>query len=138
MGDLCTKHLIIELMGKHSNIIFCNDENQIIDSIKHVSALVSSVREVLPGRPYFIPETMHKKDPLTLTVEEFSDSMKTHPYPLYKALYTSFTGLSPVMGTEICFRAGIDPEVDAGSLSELEQLHLYKTMGYLMEDIQNG
>ncbi|MDO5410272.1 MAG: NFACT RNA binding domain-containing protein [Lachnospiraceae bacterium] len=138
MGDLCIKHLIIELMGKHSNIIFCNQDYQIIDSIKHVSALVSSVREVLPGRPYFIPETMHKKDPLTLTEDAFAESMKTHPYPLYKALYTSFTGLSPVMGTEICHRAGISPDVDAGSLSSMELLHLYKTMTYLMEDIKNG
>lgn len=137
MGDLCVKHLIIELMGKHSNIIFCSDTYQIVDSIKHVSAMVSSVREVLPGRAYFIPETMHKKDPLKLTREAFEESMKTHPYPLYKALYTSFTGLSPVMGTEICHRAGISPDVDAGSLSSLELLHLYKTMSYLMEDIQN-
>lgn len=135
MGDLCVKHLIIELMGKHSNIIFCNDELQIIDSIKHVSAMVSSVREVLPGRPYFIPETMHKKDPLTVTEEEFAEAMKTHPYPLYKALYTSFTGLSPVMGSEICHRAGMNPDIDAGSLSPMEQLHLYKTLRYLMEDV---
>ena len=56
MGDLCQKTLVIEIMGKHSNIIFCN-ENTIIDSIKHISGIVSSVREVLPGREYFIPQT---------------------------------------------------------------------------------
>ena len=50
MGDLCRKKLIVELMGKHSNIIFCNDKDLILDSIKHVSANMSSVREVLPGR----------------------------------------------------------------------------------------
>ena len=50
-------------MGKHSNIIFCNDTDMIIDSIKHVPASMSSVREVLPGRQYFIPETQHKKIP---------------------------------------------------------------------------
>ena len=48
MGDLCRKYLIVEIMGKHSNIIFCTDQDQIIDSIKHVSAQMSSVREVLP------------------------------------------------------------------------------------------
>ena len=48
MGDLCRKTLIVEIMGKHSNIIFCDAENRIIDSIKRVSAAVSSVREVLP------------------------------------------------------------------------------------------
>ena len=57
MGDLCQKTLIVELMGKHSNIIFCSSDGTIIDSIKHVSCNVSSVREVLPGRPYFIPHT---------------------------------------------------------------------------------
>ncbi len=50
MGDLCEKTLVIEIMGKHSNIIFCNENNMIIDSIKHISGIVSSVREVLPVR----------------------------------------------------------------------------------------
>ena len=57
MGDVCRKYLIIELMGKHSNIIFCDEKDQIIDSIKHISGLVSSVREVLPGRNYFVTNT---------------------------------------------------------------------------------
>ena len=52
LGDLRQKSLVIEIMGKHSNIIFC-DGTKIVDSIKHVSAAVSSVREVLPGRDYF-------------------------------------------------------------------------------------
>ena len=67
MGDVCRKKLIVEIMGKHSNIIFCQDEEdktKIIDSIKHVSAALSSVREVLPGREYFIPKQADKKNPL--------------------------------------------------------------------------
>ena len=48
LGDLCKKKIIIEIMGKHSNIIFCDDNGMIIDSIKHVSAQMSSIREVLP------------------------------------------------------------------------------------------
>ena len=62
MGDLCHKTLVIELMGKHSNIIFCDEDGTIIDSIKHVSSAVSSLREVLPGRPYFIPATFFISD----------------------------------------------------------------------------
>ena len=57
MGDLRRKFIVIELMGKHSNIIFCDENNVILDSIKHISAQVSSVREVLPGRDYFIPHS---------------------------------------------------------------------------------
>ena len=71
MGDYCRKKLYIELMGKHSNIIFCDENDQIIDSIKHISALVSSVREVLPGRQYFIPNTLDKYDPLTISEDDF-------------------------------------------------------------------
>lgn len=48
LGDLCRKKLIIEIMGKHSNIIFADESGMIIDSIKHISHMVSSVREVLP------------------------------------------------------------------------------------------
>ncbi len=44
LGDLCRKKLIIEIMGKHSNIIFCDDKGTVIDSIKHVSAQMSSVK----------------------------------------------------------------------------------------------
>ena len=55
MGDLKRKKLITEIMGKHSNIIFATDDDIIIDSIKHISHMISSVREVLPGRTYEYP-----------------------------------------------------------------------------------
>lgn len=92
LGDICYKYLIVELMGKHSNIIFCDDKKMIIDSIKHISSLVSSVREVLPGRDYFIPKTQKKWNPLTITYELFKDSVLTKPMTLSKAIYTSLNG----------------------------------------------
>ena len=88
MGDLCKKRLIVELMGKHSNIIFVNEDNVIIDSIKHISGMVSSVREVLPGRNYFIPETQEKQNPLTVNQEDFRMLISSKALPIYKALYT--------------------------------------------------
>lgn len=125
MGDLCRKELIIEIMGKHSNIIFCTEEGRIIDSIKHVSAQVSSVREVLPGREYFIPDTMHKHDPLTVDSVSFTALLSEKPMPSAKALYTSFTGISPVTAEEICSLAGIDSSVPAKEYSEDILFHLY-------------
>ena len=97
MGDLCRKKLIIEIMGKHSNIIFCDLNGRIIDSIKHVSAQMSSVREVLPGRDYFIPDTMSKKNPMTATQEEFISAILAKPMTISKAIYSSMTGISPVI-----------------------------------------
>ncbi len=118
MGDLCRKILIMELMGKHSNIIFVNDENIMIDSIKHISGMVSSVREVLPGRPYFIPITQAKTDPLSVTQREFNEVICEKKTAIYKALYSSFTGLSPQISQEICASASIDGDLSTAVFLE--------------------
>ena len=136
LGDLCHKKLIIELMGKHSNIIFCKEDGTIIDSIKHVSAQISSVREVLPGRMYFIPDTTHKKNPLTVSQEDFLQTVCEKPEPIAKAIYTSYTGISPSIANEICFRAGVDGDFSMSSLNEDEKLHLFHNFDWFMTDIK--
>lgn len=136
LGDLCEKKLIIETMGKHSNIIFCDDKDMILDSIKHVSAQMSSVREVLPGRTYFIPDTMEKSDPLSVNEKKFLDTLKEKPVSLGKAIYTSFTGISPVIAEDICFLAGLDSQLPASELDEDTLLHLFRQFSYYMDDIR--
>lgn len=136
LGDLCHKKLIVEIMGKHSNIIFCNEDNMIIDSIKHVSANMSSVREVLPGRAYFIPETQAKKDPCTIDEESFYQSVLSKPAACAKALYTSLTGFSPLMGEELCHRAGIDGGRPTDALEQPAREHLYHLFTRMMEEVQ--
>lgn len=138
MGDPCRKFLIMELMGKHSNIIFCDENYMILDSIKHVSSHMSSVREVLPGRPYFIPQTQDKKDPLTITEEEFMETVFSRPCNLSRALYTSLTGLSPVIAEEICYRASLDGGDSPQSLDNAAKTHLYHTFLRLMEQVKEG
>ncbi|HJB29315.1 MAG TPA: NFACT family protein [Candidatus Blautia faecavium] len=138
MGDPCKKRLIFELMGKHSNIIFCDEEGTILDSIKHVSSHMSSVREVLPGRPYFIPQTQDKADPLTVTEETFINLVCTKPCNISKAVYTSLTGISPVIAEEICYRASIDGSDAAQSLDENARIHLYHTFQRLMDQVKEG
>lgn len=138
MGDLCRKRLIVEIMGKHSNIIFCQPDGTIIDSIKHVSAQVSSVREVLPGRTYFIPRTAEKLDPLTAAVQDLSQALRAAPMKLQKALYSVLTGISPTMSEELCHLSGIDGDRTAADLSEPELVHLHRTLELMMEDIKEG
>lgn len=135
MGDYCEKRLFIELMGKHSNIIFCDEENKIIDSIKHISLLVSSVREVLPGRDYFIPNTQDKQDPYSITEVEFMETVLAKPMPLDKAIYRSLTGFSSVMANELIYRSSLSEKNLANELSELEKLHLYRNFREFMEGI---
>ena len=138
LGDPCFKILVVEIMGKHSNIIFLNEERMILDSIKHVSCNVSSIREVLPGRDYFLPKTQEKKNPLTVTEEEFFQTVYAKPMACAKALYTSLTGLSPSMAEEICFRASIDGSLPPDGLSQAARLHLYHTFARTMEDVAEG
>ena len=135
LGDLCRKSLIVEIMGKHSNIIFCNEKGMIIDSIKHVSAQMSSVREVLPGREYFIPDTMKKENPLDIPEENFTQELLSKPMPVGKAIYNSFTGISPVVAEEICYLAGIDSSVPASEMSADLLSHLYRQFTYFMEQV---
>ena len=135
LGDLCKKYLIVEIMGKHSNIIFCNDSHRIIDSIKHVSAQMSSVREVLPGRDYFIPDTMEKLNPLDVCFEDFKLVLTAKPVDLSKAIYTSFTGISPVVAEEICYIAGVGSEITPKELSGDALLHLYKQFCLFFETV---
>lgn len=125
LGDLCRKDLVVEIMGKHSNIIFCTEDGMVIDSIKHVSAQMSSVREVLPGREYFIPDTMEKSDPLSVKEPDFIRLLTEKPMQLAKAIYTSFTGISPVAAEEVCTLSGVDSSVTPKELPEDILKHLY-------------
>ncbi len=138
LGDVCQKTLIVELMGKHSNIIFVNDQNIILDSIKHISGFVSSVREVLPGRTYFIPETQNKHSLFTTECFEMEQILRDVPQPVYKAIYLSFTGMSPIMAQEICHRANIDGDVPTAGLSDGQFGQLTKQLLLLVKNIQQA
>ncbi len=143
MGDLCHKRLVVELMGKHSNIIFVNDEDMIIDSIKHISGMVSSVREVLPGRSYFIPHTQEKSDPLRADLPSFRQALTDKNMPVYKALYSLYTGISPLIAQEICFRASVDGDISTAFFKEASEGdealgRLYDAFSHIMDQVKGG
>jgi predicted ribosome quality control (RQC) complex YloA/Tae2 family protein len=138
MGDYGEKKLIVEIMGKHSNIIFVNGEDVIIDSIKHVSGAVSSVREVLPGRPYFVAGAAAKADPLMVTEAEFAALVTAKALPLHEAVYTHFMGISPVMAQELCWLAGLDGDAGVSGATAAEVVRLYAVLAACMEDVKAG
>jgi predicted ribosome quality control (RQC) complex YloA/Tae2 family protein len=138
LGDLCRKFLIIELMGKHSNIIFCDDNNMIIDSIKHISGMVSSVREVLPGREYFIPKTQDKAELLDSSIDDIKGVLVSKSMPLFKAIYSGFTGISPCIAHEICYRVGIDSDKATSELTEDELNKISTELIKIASDIKNN
>lgn len=137
LGDLSHKRMYVEIMGKHSNIIFTDENNKIIDSIKRISANMSSLREVLPGREYFLPDELKKKDLLNTELEEFIEILKSKEYALSKSIYMNFAGISPLIAEEIVLRASLPSQAPSTSLSELEYTHLFHTIRNLLDDISS-
>ena len=133
LGDYCHKYLIIELMGKHSNIIFCDDQRIILDSIKHVPASMSSVREVLPLRPYFLVQGTKKKNPLHLSKEEFFAFFDAQTTKCQKFFYQNITGISPLLAEEFCFAANIDSDRPINSLDMQEIEQLYQSFHHIQK-----
>lgn len=142
MGDLCHKNLLIEIMGKHSNIIFTDENDTIIDSIKHISGMVSSVREVLPGRKYFIPQTTNKLDPVSFAKNPDKDICRISVFekaiPLYKSIYTSFTGISPILAQELCYRSNCDADRPASSFDQTDIDRFFEVFLSAIQDTING
>ena len=138
MGDTRVKWLIIELMGKHSNIIFCDDDETVIDSIKRVSAMVSSVREVLPGRSYFIPNTADKHSLRDEPVSALTAAVRACTGDLRRAIYTTITGISPVIANELTHRAGLDTVTDVAECDDDAFTRLGEALTWLRDTTENG
>ncbi len=132
MGYSTTKVLTIEIMGRHSNIIFIDREsNKIIDSIKRVNFEMSSVREVLPGRSYAYPPSgsdlgLPKLSPLNFTQEHFIESIEKQQDSLKidKFLMKAFNGISPVAAKEMCQYGGVEFDADITRISDEIRLAL--------------
>ena len=109
MGDRAEKTLIIEIMGKHSNIILVDEHGIILDSAKHVPRGTSSVRQVLPGREYESAPDQKKTNPLAL-IDGGGGAHNALYGAAHKAVYQAYRGISPALAIEICYRAGVEPD----------------------------
>lgn len=137
MGYDTSKKLIVEIMGKYSNIILTDENYIIIDSIKRVNESMSSVRQVLPGLKYnFI-----QSDKIDISNQNFVKNIKIIDQKLpdnaipFKVLYQNYQGFSPILAKELVFRAGIDPRINWGLVSEKEKESLNDLLYKLQNDI---
>jgi len=126
LGDKKEKRLIIEMMGRYSNIILINAENRIFDSLLHVDSQMSRVREVMPAHPYVYPPAQGKLAPaeaLTiLRTGELPLLEDAANRPLEKALQESLLGFSPLLSREICYLSGVDARKGIRQLLPAEKM----------------
>ncbi|WP_175988890.1 NFACT RNA binding domain-containing protein [Bacillus sp. Marseille-Q1617] len=108
IGDVSYKQLIIEVMGRHSNIILVDKErNMILDSIKHISPSMNTHRTVLPGHEYVMPPQQDKRNPLDATGDDVLRALDFNAGKLDKQIVQSFAGISPLFAKEVIHHAGL-------------------------------
>ncbi|MBD3106788.1 NFACT family protein [Bacillus sp. AGMB 02131] len=113
LGDLSYKKLIVEIMGRHSNIVLVNKENNLIlDSIKHVSYAVNSHRAILPGQTYKFPPAQQKINPLTASDEDVLKALDFNAGTLDKQLVSAFAGISPLLAKEMLFESKLPTQAN--------------------------
>lgn len=119
-GRIVTKTLVLELMGKYSNIILVQD-GVIIDALRKIGANSSRVRTVLPGQAYELPPGQEKKDLFTDDIAAIMAIVKADPaLRLDKALLAACMGFGPVSAKEVCFSAGLAPSMRIEALDEAD------------------
>ncbi|WP_369813732.1 NFACT family protein [Halolactibacillus sp. JCM 19043] len=124
IGDDIRKRLIIEIMGKHSNIILVDaDKGHILDAMKHLSPYQNRFRTIQPGQPYIYPPTQDKVNPFDLNKKDRETIVKQSLHE--RAFMTHFMGVSPQIEQELqTFGDDID--------SQIHGFH------QLLVDIENG
>jgi predicted ribosome quality control (RQC) complex YloA/Tae2 family protein len=138
LGDLVRHRLILELMGKHSNLILADETDTVTDAIRRIGSGTSSVREVLPGRPYFIPNTRDKLSPLDLDPVLFREKLRSQAGPVEKAVNAVLTGISPQMARELILASSLSGDESAASLDEACAARLESSVLSLAERVREG
>ena len=108
LGDKTNYSLIIEIMGKYSNIIFVGKDGKIIDSMKRVDENKSHIREVLPGVTYVAPPKQDKLNIFTDDIEKIREKIVQSHKGMYKAVMEAIKGVSPIICREFEYGLTLD------------------------------
>lgn len=120
-GDVALWHLYLEIMGKYSNVILANQDNQIITAAHQVSAQQSSVRPIQTGQPYEIPPALTGPTPtLNESFDRWQERISLVPGNLRKTIVKTYRGLSSALVTTLAEAADLDPEQSTDALTRLQ------------------
>jgi predicted ribosome quality control (RQC) complex YloA/Tae2 family protein len=136
LGDVRVKSIVVELMGRHSNIILLDPATEtIIDGIHHVTPAISSYRVVMPGSRYTAPPVQNKLNPLQIHAEEWPALWEPTEFTVAQWLVERFSGLSPLASAEIAHRGGLSGNVKAMDLTDEQRQLLAGAFMAVMSDV---
>ncbi len=126
LGDEVTRQLVLEVMGRHSNLILIDPTTgYIFDAIRRVTPAISQHRQVLPGATYLPPPKQNKRNPLTVLRHEFIASFDYNGGKLDRQLMQKYSGISPLIAKEILHRVGLG-----------NREHFWQTFHQVMEQVR--
>ena len=105
LGDHVLRRLVLEIMGRHSNLLLLDESGRILEATRHVNPEMSRVRQIQPGMTYLPPPAQDKLNPETLTEEKLYERLSAIPDArLSRALADTITGLSRGAAEELACR----------------------------------
>lgn len=135
LNDLTTKYLMVELMGKHSNIILLNDKFFIIDSLRHLDTLSNSYRDILPAHEYTYPENNKNNFYTIKSAEEFCNLILANNVTnLTNFLVSYFTGFSKPFIKNIILKQNISNT----EFSKEDILNIYEYLSKILNNLDSN
>lgn len=104
IGDTIYRTIILEIMGKHSNLILVDDNRKIIEGFKHLTPNTNQYRTVMPGFQYEAPPTQNKINPFEISGVEALKYIDFNSGKIARQLLNHFEGFSPLITNEIANR----------------------------------
>lgn len=138
IGDISYKQLIIELMGKHSNLILIDQEKgSIIDSLKHISYSQNRHRSILPGQSYQSPPDQQKFHPLELSSDQFIQKIDFNSGKIDQQMLQMLEGFSPLITKDLASSVALGTNEQYQSMFE-EVQHRLASHEYIPTIYKNG
>lgn len=138
LGDVSVKRLIIEVMGRVSNIILVDAVGKVLGSIKHIDFSVSQVRQLIPGMMYEMPPSQGKINPITATLQNIEDKLWSYSLGADKFLLDTFVGIGPLSAREIAYRATGSTDTNCQLMSNEQKENFSKYIKEFFEKIKDG
>lgn len=138
MGDISVKRLVIEVMGRVSNIILVDAAGKVLGSIKHIDFSVSQVRQLIPGMIYEMPPSQGKLNPLTVDEETVADRLWNYSLSADKFLLDTFVGIGPLSAREIAYCATGSADTNCQLMTNEQKTKFEKFIKEFFENIKKG
>lgn len=136
-NEIVVRKLLVEIMGRNSNIILVDESMKILDSLKKIGSTSSRYRQILPGRDYVYPPENSRLSFLNLDANHLNELLSDYKdSSVEKVFVQALLGISPNISREIAFRSGIDPQTSVSGLSKKQKQFLCEAFTQVINEIR--